>query len=385
MARGGKRGRKPKETHRSTGPSSADKVKAVKSIDEVLGIADLVMSEEEQKIEESSEQKEIDITEWQDLSGNVECDVTLGKKIVMPILKSNQKKGSNGTVSDKKEEPVRITDDDIEEEVAYWKPSIVGYVAGANPPLHVLEGFVKRIWKDEVDKVGMIAHGIFLIRFRNEESRDRAFNGGFIFFDKKPFIMQIWNSIDKFTQRKVDLVPTWIQLKGLDIKYWGQRSLFKIVEQIGKPIQMDEHTARRNKLMYPRLMVEVSMNQQFPRVISFVNELDETVILDVHYEWLPITCSICFGMGHEASVCRKKEQVTKVWKPKPKPQIDDDGFQMVVGKGKAVVLDKEEQIEHVNCVNQYSSLGENQESDNNRDDLNKGETGRVGIPSTSNG
>ena len=114
-----------------------------------------------------------------------------------------------------------ITTDDIEEEVNYWKSAIVGCVAGANPPMHVLDGFVRRIWKTDVDKVGMIAHGVFIIIFHSEELRDKAIGGGFIFFDKKPFIMQPWNPVDNFTRRKVDEVPTWIQLKGLEIKYWG--------------------------------------------------------------------------------------------------------------------------------------------------------------------
>ena len=103
-------------------------------------------------------------------------------------------------------------------------------MAGANPPLHVLKGFVKRIWKTDVDRVGMIAHGLFLIRFQTEELRDRAMNGGFIFFDRKPFIMKAWNEIDNFVKKKVDVVLTWVQVKGLELKYWGQRSLFKIVE-----------------------------------------------------------------------------------------------------------------------------------------------------------
>ena len=99
--------------------------------------------------------------------------------------------------------------------------SIVGYVAGANPPLHVLEGFVRRLRKDDVSKVSMISHEIFLIRFQNVEMRNRVINGGFMFFDKKPFIMKPWNSVENFAKKKIDIVPTWIQLKGLEIKYWG--------------------------------------------------------------------------------------------------------------------------------------------------------------------
>ena len=60
---------------------------------------------------------------------------------------------------------VKITQEDIAEEVNYWLPSIVGYVAGANPPLNVFEGFARRIWGGKIVKIGLIAHGVFLVRF----------------------------------------------------------------------------------------------------------------------------------------------------------------------------------------------------------------------------
>ncbi|KAM6574863.1 hypothetical protein CsatA_023190 [Cannabis sativa] len=61
--------------------------------------------------------------------------------------------------------------DDIEGEIEYWNSAIVCYVLGANPPLDVLEGFARRIWKEKVDKVGLLSYGIFLIRFTSVEIR----------------------------------------------------------------------------------------------------------------------------------------------------------------------------------------------------------------------
>ena len=42
---------------------------------------------------------------------------------------------------------------------------MICYVIGANPPFQVIEGFVKRIWKNlSIDKVGLLAKGVFIVR-----------------------------------------------------------------------------------------------------------------------------------------------------------------------------------------------------------------------------
>ena len=133
-------------------------------MDELLGITDLVVNEEEPEHEqgedlvvneEDTEHGTVanDITEWADLVEKAEQDAACGKQILPPILRSDLKLNGAENSNVEKLEPkeVRITEEDIEDEVNFWKPSIVGFVAGANPPLHVLEGFVRRIWKGIID------------------------------------------------------------------------------------------------------------------------------------------------------------------------------------------------------------------------------------------
>lgn len=318
-------------------------------------------------------------------------DLESGGQSSPPILKSFEPKDAGEQNGRSEKDPVQILPEDIEDEVKYWKSSIVGYVAGENPPLHVLEGFVKRIWKADVDEVGMISHSLFIIRFHTEELKDAAINGGFIFFDKKSFIMQVWNEIDNFRKKNIDVVPTWIQLKGLEIKYWGQKSLYKIVEQVGKPIQMDEFTRHRSKLLYPRVLIEVSFNQKFPQNISFMDEFGLEVLLEVHYEWKPILCNNCSGMGHKLEECRHNKQQKQEWRPKKQVVVDEEGFQAVL-KGKKVVV---QEVSQPSLKNSYDVLvgGKGDDEDPECTDMiNKQDDGyeldnivRVGEPSGSNG
>ncbi|KAL2921806.1 Oleate hydratase [Bienertia sinuspersici] len=75
------------------------------------------------------------------------------------------------------------------------------------------------------------------------------------------------------TKNEIKALPIWVQLHGLDIKYWV-RALFKIFRQIGKPIRVDAAIAHTEKLMLAGVLVEVGVNQTLADTIQFLNEHD---------------------------------------------------------------------------------------------------------------
>lgn len=91
-------------------------------------------------------------------------------------------------------------------------------------------------------------------------------------------------------KEEIRVVPIWVQLK-LNFKYWGEKSLFKIVQQIGTPIKRDQATANRDKIQFARVLVEVPMD-------TFLDEHGDLVKVSVHYEWRPTICTSCQMVGH---------------------------------------------------------------------------------------
>ncbi|XP_056695032.1 uncharacterized protein [Spinacia oleracea] len=219
--------------------------------------------------------------------------------------------------------PVQIDLDDIVDEVNFWQSAIVCYVIGANPPQHVMDGYVHRVWgKMGVDKVSLIGRGIYLVRFLTMENCEKVLKGGPQFFDSKPLIIKPWSQDVNCAKETIKTLPIWIKLPGLDVKYWGEKSLYKIAGQIGSPIKVDQATQYRDKLLFAKVLVDVQLDQQFPTTIQFVNEKGMIVNQQVEYDWIPLVCSVCKGIGHKADACKhnkKQTQFKKVWVMKTKP------------------------------------------------------------------
>ncbi|XP_074289198.1 uncharacterized protein LOC141614345 [Silene latifolia] len=86
---------------------------------------------------------------------------------------------------------VKIKTGDVQGELEFWSTSVFCFVLGANPPNHVMDGFVRRIWKDlSIDKVAFQANGICIVRLSKQEDKDSVLQSEQLLFDNKPFIIR---------------------------------------------------------------------------------------------------------------------------------------------------------------------------------------------------
>ncbi|KAL9233091.1 hypothetical protein vseg_008129 [Gypsophila vaccaria] len=152
--------------------------------------------------------------------------------------------------------------------------------------------------------------------------KEKAINSGYFLFDNKPLIVREWNENLEINKTEIKTVPVWVQLQDLPLKFWG-KSLPKIAGIIGKFIKCDNATEERSKLGYARVMVEMSVNHLCPECLQFKDEQGKVQKIEVTYEWKPISCSVCNGMGHRDQECRRAKQkkpvpkTRQIWKPKP--------------------------------------------------------------------
>ncbi|XP_074299406.1 uncharacterized protein LOC141630497 [Silene latifolia] len=227
------------------------------------------------------------------------------------------------TISEEEElsDLLQFTHEDIKQEVAFWNNSVFCYILGANPPAEIIENFVYRIWDQfGIDRVSFLDNGIFLVRFTKFENREALLNSGYYMFDNKPVVIRPWFPETELIKEKVDIVPVWARLSGIPLRFWGA-CLPKIAGLVGNFLRMDDATKDKIPLSYARVMVEVPFIQKLVDKVRFLDEYGHVVVVNVEYEWNPISCSSCNGIGHDMSQCRKpKIQRSKVQQPKPKPK-----------------------------------------------------------------
>ncbi|KAL2900249.1 hypothetical protein RDABS01_025331 [Bienertia sinuspersici] len=223
---------------------------------------------------------------------------------------------------------VKIGLHDIQPELDYWASSVYCYIIGANPPVAVMDGFIKRVWKKyDVDKVIGAKKSLYLIRFKSLDNSKAVLNDEKIFFDSKPVMIKPWTHDADVNQEDFLTLPIWIHVHS-HYKYWGMNVLTKLTKPIGKLVKVDHTTANREKLVYARCMIEVKIGQDLPSHVFFIDEYEQKQVVPITYEWRPVQCSNCKGIGHDGGQCYKNRKVSaqkthKTWRPK---QVNQGGL-----------------------------------------------------------
>ncbi|XP_074299071.1 uncharacterized protein LOC141630094 [Silene latifolia] len=229
------------------------------------------------------------------------------------------------------EELLEFTHDDIKTEVEIWSHSVMCYILGANPPWAMVQDYIYNVWvRFGVERVSFLDNGVFIVRFTKNKDREAFLQPGYYLYDNKPIVIKPWTADMVLVKAKDDVVPAWVKLFNIPLKFWGS-CIQAIAGLVGKFVKKDQETHDKIRLSYARVMVELSMDQSLPAKVKFLDESGHMVFMPVEYEWKPILCTSCNGIGHNAAQCKKsvkkphkpKQQQKKVWRPVQTTMIQD--------------------------------------------------------------
>ncbi|KAJ8419396.1 LOW QUALITY PROTEIN: hypothetical protein Cgig2_011886 [Carnegiea gigantea] len=87
-------------------------------------------------------------------------------------------------------------------------------------------------------------------------------------------VVKPWNQEMEINIAEIKSLPIWVQLRGLDVKYWGMESLSKIGSLLSIPIETDRYTMEKSMLRYARMLIDISLDDELPEHIEFANDKD---------------------------------------------------------------------------------------------------------------
>ncbi|KAL9243904.1 hypothetical protein vseg_017741 [Gypsophila vaccaria] len=152
------------------GPTENSQSK-MKNINDIVGIMELQVESDDETAEEHCRDEE--------------------EKQSVPQENRVENESSGNTEEEGLDDSLlQLEEDDVIDELEYWKNAVICFIMGANPPGHVIEGFIRRIWtKFNIDKISFLPNGVFLVRFASLEMKEKALNSGYFLFDNKPLIV----------------------------------------------------------------------------------------------------------------------------------------------------------------------------------------------------
>ena len=180
----------------------------------------------------------------------------------------------------------KIEQQDVASKIEYWSEAILCGVLGANSPLGVAEGYVRRIWHQyAVDKVVTGRKWMYLVRFGTIIHRDEVLGKGIFYFDRKPFIVKAWNEHLDLYASAIPSLPIWVQFPELDVKYWAVESLSTLGSLLGILLRIDKQTMEKTYLNYARLLLDLPFEGPFPEFVEYINDKGVVTRQQVPFEW----------------------------------------------------------------------------------------------------
>ncbi|KAH0644894.1 hypothetical protein KY284_032778 [Solanum tuberosum] len=140
--------------------------------------------------------------------------------------------------------------------------------------------------------------GYFVVRFTNEEKRDRVLCSGPHFLMQRPVIMKPWVPEFIFKEEILTTIPLLVKLPNLPLNCWNAVVLSKIGSSLGKSLYADECTSQVNMISFARILFEVDITRSWPKVIKMHDPKGKVLEQQVWFEWKPIFCQKCLQVGH---------------------------------------------------------------------------------------
>ncbi|KAF5182809.1 zinc ion binding / nucleic acid binding protein [Thalictrum thalictroides] len=201
----------------------------------------------------------------------------------------------------------------IDQGLEVWKDYAVGFFIDRKLPYKLVKDSLTKAWKLGADFEMITDKQLYYFKFVSEEDKRKVIEMGPVFIVGRVFIISNWSPEIEAQRDYITSVPIWAKILDLPKELWTDDGISYAASLIGNPKCMDELTAKRKRLSFARVCVEVDVSRELPKTIS-LKIGQKFYICKVEYPWIPLSCSKCKRFGHSDKKCHSK--VSTAWKEK---------------------------------------------------------------------
>ncbi|RID81163.1 hypothetical protein BRARA_A03761 [Brassica rapa] len=182
---------------------------------------------------------------------------------------------------------------------------IICYFNGKSPPFNQIQSVFNYMWgkgkRLEIHNNPLNRNVI--VRIQSAYLRQKILEKNIWYVGDSMFHTAQWNSNHSMSTPPLKAIQIWAHLTGvpLDLRY--DEGLSLVAGLVGEPKETDEFTKNMVSLTVSHVKVEVDLTLPLPPVVEFERESGEVVEVQVHYPWVPPTCSHCHELGHILRNC----------------------------------------------------------------------------------
>ncbi|XP_019151954.1 PREDICTED: uncharacterized protein LOC109148674 [Ipomoea nil] len=111
-------------------------------------------------------------------------------------------------------------------------------------------------------------------------------------------IVQQWTPNFIPSKNRVQKILAWVRLSSIPVEYFDEVYLWKLGEQIGKPIKIDTTTSLASRGKFARICVEIDISK--PLLAKFWIEQE---VCPIEYVGIHLVCFGCGRYGHKKEQC----------------------------------------------------------------------------------
>ncbi|KAJ4911580.1 DUF4283 domain-containing protein [Raphanus sativus] len=182
---------------------------------------------------------------------------------------------------------------------------IICYFNGKSPPFNQIQSVFNYMWGKgkQLEIHNNPLNRTVIVRIQSPYLRQKILEKNIWYVGESMFHTAQWNSNHSTATPPLKAIQIWAHLIGvpLDLRY--DEGLSLVAGLVGEPKETDEFTKNMVSLTVSHVKVEVDLTLPLPSVVEFERESGEVVEVQVHYPWVPPTCSHCHELGHILRNC----------------------------------------------------------------------------------